>query len=478
MVQQIYVTLDYLIFSNPRQDFFRVPLPVQLEHADPKSPQCGKPIPQESLEPYPDTLSRRFSWVSELAGAMQLIGWHTPSSRPTTSKTLLSTCPQMSRGQFLGLSILRLLGAWLALDFLKWNSRVNDTGFFFPYLLHSAGNSSSTPGGPISQPIYTPDFPAVAIYPSPPQFISSFPWISLSKAYDLSYPYPQYALLPHPTSTSSYMYTTYIFPLILHATRTIAQTSSIYLGIASNYAAMCIIMFTISYFVFPPYTPSLDEKLKKSRSFNPAFYPHPFMYFTLLARRPLSFSSMTIHRFWSVAWHGLFRRVFLRPSIALQTNRVIGLFCAFFLSAVLHLCAIRTQTPRYPAGGWASFVFFTVQPIGILAEIIVRETYIYIKASISKWTGGKGGRKQVMAKKVLGLVEVLVGWTWTISWFLYTTPGFFEEYRWCAVWRIESTPVSLWQEGWFRWGNMRSTEGEMWRWWEWSRNGEGWGIVL
>lgn len=471
-----YLTLDYLIFSNPRRDFFRVPVSVQIEHTDPKSPHYGKPIPQAFLEPYPDTLSRRIPWISELMHSMHFIGWHTPSSQPITSRKLLSVCPRMSRGRFLGVSILRLLAVWIALDFLKWNMRVNDTGFSFPYLAHNAGNSSSTPvRGPIPQPIYSSDFPAVAIYHSPPQFISSFPWISLSKEYDtdISYPHPQYTLLPHPTPTSSYLYTTYIFPLILHITRTIAQTLAIYLGIVGNYSMACFSIFTISYFVYPPNTPSLDEKLAKSRWFSTVSYPPPFIFFSLRARP----SSLTIRKFWSVGWHGLLRRAFLRPSVALQSNRVISLFSTFFLSGVLHLCATRTQVHK-PVGGWGAFVFFIIQPIGILVEVIVREGYLYVKTCCSKWMGGEGGNKKGMAERILDFVEVPVAWAWTISWFLYTSPWFFDEFRWGGIWRIESTPVSLWQEGWFRWGNLRSIDGGTWGWWEWSRNGEGWGVVI
>lgn len=375
----------------------------------------------------------------------------------------------MSRSRFLRLTILRLFGVWLVLDFLKWNVRVNDTGFFFPYLVHSAGNSSDTRS--IPQPIFTPDYPVVAIYPDPPQFISSFPWISLPKVYDISYPYPKYTLLPYPTPISSYMYTTYIFPLTLHITRTIAQTLSIYCGIIGNYSMTCLIVFTISYFVYPPYTPSLDEKLEKSRWFNPASYPHPYNFFTLSS---LS-SPMTIQRFWSVAWHNLFRRVFLRPSIALQSNKIISLLCAFFLSGVLHLCGTRTQACQ-PVGGWGSFVFFTIQPIGILIEVIVREAYLYVKTH-SNWMSGKGGNREVTTK-ILNLVEALVAWAWTFSWFMYTSTGFFDEFCWGAIWRIESTPVSLWQEGWFRWTNFMSVDGVVWRWWEWSQNGKGWGMVL
>jgi len=149
---------------------------------------------------------------------------------------------------------------------------------------------------------------------------------------------------------------------------------------------------------------------------------------------------------------------------------LVAVVGAFILSGILHLAGLRATVDDTHAGGWGSLYFFALQPLGILIEM----------ATQSIWTRFP---RPAQAEKILRIVEVAAGWIWILGWFTLTSRWFFDEFAWGGVWRVEATPVSLWQEGWWRWGAARGADGiggatEDWRWWEWSDGGKGWGVVI
>ena len=366
----------------------------------------------------------------------------------------------------------------LLVDFLVWNIRRNDTGFYLPHLLL---NRSPHQVESNSQVSFTPDFPAVAIYPNPPTLsLSSYPpWASISlvpaHAYHLSpdqIPYPKYPLLPLPTPSSSQIYTSYIFPAHLTILRSLAQTLAVYAAISGLFSAVSLMLMLISYLIYPSSSSSphmVAKQLEQSRWFNPAAYPDMFAFSEIEFGTPIG-----VGWFWTRSWHGLFRRAFLRPWVVLGMGaagnwvKVLGVFT---LSGVLHFWGVRTKVDVENGGGWGCLLFFVVQPLGMVAETIVRGAWTRFIRPMRREDGSAG-------EKVLRLVEMAVGWVWTLAWFACTSGWFFDEMTWGGVWRVEPTPVSLWQKGWLRWGPHSDEIGGSWGWWEWSEGGAGWGVVL
>lgn len=448
-----------LLFSNPREDFFRVPLYIQRAHALSGS---LTPIPPESLEGYPSNLMERIPWVFELITTLRFLGWHTPNSSPTTFKSLLRHAKPMSRIQFLKITLLRVVAMGLFVDFLVWNIRVNDTGFFIPQLLLNRNTTTHT------QVPFTPDFPALPAHPSPPVLTKSFPYITLPHAYPIpahQIPYPLYFPLPRPTPTSPPLYASYLHPFALTLTRFLLQTSAIYAGISGMFALWSLFMILASYLPYPPYTPNLDAHLAASRWFNPAAYPHPFAFDHSISAPP------SITSYWTITWHSLFRRAFLRPWVALGVPRLLSGIGVFLLSGILHFWGIRTQLdPGHGGGGWGCLVFFLAQIPGIILEQLVRRVL---------WQDVL--KPLIPSRGVQRGVEFAVGWGWVMAWFLWVSPWFWADFTWGALWRVEAAPVSLWQGGWARWAVHTGVEaGEKWWWWEWGGDvgGRWWEVVL
>ncbi|KAF8426999.1 hypothetical protein EV426DRAFT_715257 [Tirmania nivea] len=463
-----YQTLDLLLFSCPRTTFFRVPVDVQRQHALTRQPN----IPASCLDPYPAAcLSRRIHWVFELITTMRYVGWHTPHSKPTTSPHLLRSCapPTLSRSRFVRTLLLRILVLGLIVDFLVWNIRMNDTGFHLPYLLLQASTPHAPQSAPPSQISFDPSFPAIAIYPTPPllHLSRSPPWLTISLEPNPSYrllphqiPLPKYTLLPAPTPTSAYIYKAYIFPLCLAFTRTLLQTLALYAAMSGVFSLACLALMLLSYLIYPPNATTSHRLLAQSRWFSPAAYPHLFSFSEIELQRPPG-----VGEFWAKTWHALFRRGFLRPWVASRAPRWAALVGVFALSGLLHYWGIRTKVDGdVRGGGWGCLLFFLIQPLGIAIEMAAR----------GLWSKFTGPTRRGMAMRV---AEAAVAWAWVLGWFAWTSPWFFDELAWIGVWRVEAAPVSLWQEGWWRWGAARDEGGE-WGWWEWSDGGRGWGIVI
>ena len=246
-------------------------------------------------------LPRRIHWVFELVMTMRYLGWHTPDSQLTPPRHLIHTIdPTLSRSRFVKIMLVRIIAIGVLVDVLVWNIRRNDTAFYFPQLLA---------GGEV---VFTHNIPAVVIYPYPPHrtFSPRFPWlISLPKnTLYTSHPItPPPKFFPPLPSSSWHMYLTP--PL-----RTLAQTACMYAAITGIWAFVTLATMLLGYIVYPPYSSTTTaEMIRASRWFNPEAYPHPFTF----SSHELGVD-VGVGAFWGRYWHGVFRRVFVRPYAVLS----------------------------------------------------------------------------------------------------------------------------------------------------------------
>ena len=139
---------------------------------------------------------------------------------------------------------------------------------------------------------------------------------------------------------------------------------------------------------------------------------------------------------WGGWWHQTFRYAFSAPSefaIArfglnrrASSTKALALGCAFGLSGLLHAAGSSTQlADTYPWTG--PFLFFAVQPLGILAQRFA--------ATALRGTGVS----QRLPKVVRQSVNFLV----THVWLYYTAPLLMDDFARGGVWMFEPVPVSL-----------------------------------
>ncbi|KAL8810192.1 MAG: hypothetical protein Q9200_002777 [Gallowayella weberi] len=169
---------------------------------------------------------------------------------------------------------------------------------------------------------------------------------------------------------------------------------------------------------------------------------------------------------WGGWWHQLFRYAFEAAGesiggklLGLPKKSILGgvvrAMTAFTCSGLLHACASYTILGKTnPIRN--SFLFFAVQPVGILAQ---RALSIYLKQ--------KGYREAIppWMRRTGNVIVVL-------AWCRLTGPWIADEFAAGGIWLYEPLPVSLIRgirgEGWWRWGGdwVRWYSGD--RWW---RNG-------
>ncbi|GAA5873917.1 hypothetical protein JCM16303_002629 [Sporobolomyces ruberrimus] len=136
--------------------------------------------------------------------------------------------------------------------------------------------------------------------------------------------------------------------------------------------------------------------------------------------------------FWGKTWHQSFRRPFssipaffvntvLRLSPTSPISAFTSAFFAFFLSALLHAFSAFVMNRT----GTGSLKFFSIQPFGILLELVV----------------GHLSRKSFpdLSKRV----TMVVGFAWTATWLVYWAPYFIDELVQAGFWELDAAPVSL-----------------------------------
>ena len=136
-------------------------------------------------------------------------------------------------------------------------------------------------------------------------------------------------------------------------------------------------------------------------------------------------------------------------------GKLLRTIVAFGLSAAIHTSASYTTLgPTNPWGG--SFRFFMVQPVGIVAQMLLRK---YSKPLQSRLP-------QISAATIGGITNLL----FVFFWFLWCGPWVSDDFAAGGIWLYEPIPFSLIRgltgEGWWRWGGtwVKWHRGE--RWWE------------
>ncbi|KAI4165676.1 MAG: hypothetical protein LQ342_000618 [Letrouitia transgressa] len=175
--------------------------------------------------------------------------------------------------------------------------------------------------------------------------------------------------------------------------------------------------------------------------------------------------------FWGTWWHQIFRCAFSAAGSSLSTalaalniiphhhrkplRTLTTLLTAFVLSGLLHASASSTLlSPRTRPRN--SFLFFAVQPAGILAQRAA-------SAWLAAWD---------ISPKFPGWARRSVNVAVVVGWALLTGPLIADEFAGGGIWLYEPLPLSLGRglkgDGWWRWGRVGEWVGWWWgdRWWK------------
>lgn len=145
---------------------------------------------------------------------------------------------------------------------------------------------------------------------------------------------------------------------------------------------------------------------------------------------------------WGDTWHQLFRFAFdsagdfLAKPLGAGWERktakggVLRLFTAFFLSGLLHAAASYTTISR--SHPWTAFLFFAVQPLGILAQ---RLASAYLRER------GWRDRLPIWSRRASNVAFVF-------AWCCATGPMIADDFAAVGVWLYEFVPYSVWRGEW------------------------------
>lgn len=140
---------------------------------------------------------------------------------------------------------------------------------------------------------------------------------------------------------------------------------------------------------------------------------------------------------WGICWHQMFRLTLTPPADALTKKlnidrkgfmgRTIRLVIAFFISGVIH--ASGSYTMWRSTKPFNSFLFFMLQPLGILVQ------------DISRWTLRRLGLDDRIPVSVGKVANV----AFTVVWLLRTFPLLADDFARGGLWLTEPFPVSILQ---------------------------------
>lgn len=177
---------------------------------------------------------------------------------------------------------------------------------------------------------------------------------------------------------------------------------------------------------------------------------------------PAHIATKGIAGLWGNSWHQMFRFAFdsagdfLAKPLGAEWGRktakgsILRLFTAFFLSGLLHAAGSYTTLPRsHPRD---AFLFFALQPVGILAQRLASS---YLRQR------GWSDRLPVWLKRAGNVAVVL-------AWCCATGPLIADDFASANVWLFDPLPYSLWRRKWV-WNNVLGKwydgDGTA-RWWE------------
>lgn len=441
------ITLNLLVFSNPRRDFRRL-IPAYCATTNgvangTKEKAFKEPI--QKGEGYPqDSLLRRLGWVIELTQVSRGIGWNWQIRPiPSTDPRELTSVRVFFRRRIVRLSMILL---WL--DFLCWLMRDLDGAYFLP-----EGNAFHNPDTYIplyrslwSKPWKKQEFPPPKGFPAIPQ--GEDKWLARGA-----------------------------YILFLRTMRAIFSASAMYSTINAPYTIKSVIAASMGC-IF-----GLGEPGGwRSRWLDWRSWPDIFG-----GWRQGDWGH-GILGWWGTAWHSIFKNVcnlpllnlfcsqqliiglqsftapgrFIISNLSLRKNgpaaTAVNFITPFLMSGALHFAGSYSQS----GGGWGCVRFFLLQPFGIASE----RTFLYVYRRFAPSS---------LRSKVL---EKYVPYLWTVAWFTIVSPSFFDEYRYGGVWSVEPIPLSVFRgmsgNGWWHWGP--SNDGRVW--WMWHDSLGGWGIQL
>ncbi len=178
----------------------------------------------------------------------------------------------------------------------------------------------------------------------------------------------------------------------------------------------------------------------------PWMYPDPYGSYSNVLDKGLA-------GWWGGWWHQTFRVVFESPSRqlikALNLDRkslpakLLQLFCAFFLSGVVHASGSHTQVgTTHPIRG--PFLFFMFQPLGIITQLLLSSLL------------NRAGVTPRMPK----LVRQITNFAYVHVWFYMTGPLLCDDFARGGVWLFEPVAISPLRglglgaegDGWWCWG--------------------------
>lgn len=175
-------------------------------------------------------------------------------------------------------------------------------------------------------------------------------------------------------------------------------------------------------------------------------YAEQFRYPTYFGS-PAHIATKGLAGLWGDTWHQMFRLAFdsagnfLAKPLGTGWERktakgsILRLFTAFFLSGLLHATASYTTIPRsHPRN---AFLFFAVQPVGILAQRLASS---YLRRR------GWHNRLPVWSRRAGNVAFVF-------AWCCATGPMISDDFAAVGVWLYEFVPYSVWRGEWV-WHNM------------------------
>lgn len=379
--------------------------------------------------PYPRNGWSRAAWVLDLMHNLRGVGWNwcAPLPEPPSIGT--------TRGRWLLMRVLRGLAMYAWIDFLVFYIHILDSAFFLP-------------GGQA-----TGFFPAPAGKPYHRVFAQSVhtTW---------GYP-PPVGFPPMPSDRWARVG----YECVLRTMRVVLSASAMFSSISGMYTfvALCL----VSAGTVATAVGGAPLRGWKRRWLAPEAWPDAFGHWS-----SGDFGG-GVKGWWGRGWHGMFRSLFTAPAhwaiSSLQLDRrgaaakALGLTIPFGMSAILHFCGCWTQA----FAGWGAVQFFLVQPLGILFESAVMAAYVRFVRPVEP-RGQPGGGGRAWWWPWLEMAEKVAMYLWAVAWFVVTSEGLLEEYRWGGFWSVEPLPFSLWRR-------LMGERGGVWDtalggrpWWRWA----------
>ncbi|KAI5811759.1 hypothetical protein DFH27DRAFT_597466 [Peziza echinospora] len=412
-------------------------------------------------EPYPEKFGwNRLAWAWEMSNSLRMVGWDNSQTQSNSPPVIARSPPssQPSAKAILYASLKRILMLWVLADLAVWNIRVNDTGYFLPLLLHP--NYTTLPAGSsalLQQPDFRRNIPHLAL--SPESFVPAS--VIPPPRYFLPYPRELSSGAGGDTSFQMYIYGNIIYPAILHIYRLFFQGLCLAIGIEGVFQLLRIAFMSVTLFLLP------QRLTQSTRWFSPLVWQgsisaptgglfeiwYPFRSKPTQENGKPNPQTLPIRAFWTRTWHSLFKNTFTSTSAVLlkpvqwvtgssssSSSRerppplALVILTSFVLSGLMHAVGIHVQInpqgqdpTRYTHTyfrGQGAFLFFVLQPLGMLLEYLV----------FVKIVGPLGIQKYKWMYKALE-VAVLVGWL------CVSVQCFMEEYRYSGIWKVEAVPT-------------------------------------